>query len=1154
MAADLWSLEQDSAVLSHLVPSSASVPTPPWLQTHLSCSRDHLPSCTSIRRSLTMLALLWALPSSDAFTAAPTLQYHLSSSPPLFPSTLITGSVSHSWAPLRWRTRRLLHRRARWHEDMIDRLLLPSLLGLPSLDLPVDRESEPHFIDSFDPAVSGMNLLLVERFDKLLQLAPPSPRTVSVDLYSNPSHSFAYSILLESVFSTVSDSVDPPLIVDSGASCCISPCKGDFESYSQSSAKIKDLSGTNAVGGEGILRWHVLDCNGRAQTISIKGYHIPNASVRLLSPQALYKSLGGHGEQDLMKYLLMLPENVILDAPYGRANLPILPMRSPENTSCFWSRCFSFHTSEQDVWARNILASSNQNPTLAQKELLLWHQLQNISRHRRDSHPSTSSDLVRLHSGPLLPCTYNVPSTACDNLLRAACEISKAIRWLPSVRATHSGHQPHMLLKENHVHPGDCMSCDHFISPVPGRVISSSGHSSSTNGYTCGTIYVDHCSTFLFINHQLTTSASDTIRGKLLLEREAADVGVAIKGYHTDNGVFSSAAFRSHCDDLGQSLRFSGVGAHHQNGVAERAIQTVTNMARANMPHATLHWPDRSFIDLWPLAMNYAVWVFNKLPRTGVGLSPEEMFSGIKCPRSGLPRTHVFGCPVYVLDPRLQDGKKIPKWDSRARQGLFIGFSPRNSSLVPLVLNPRTQHISPQFHVIFDDAFSTVPSLTTVAERDHRFEQLFQSSRECYLDSIDVSSNPVSLDDHWLSPSDLAQLNQERRRDLLSRTPCLRPPSASTTDPVPEGVQPVPPAATMVPLPAPEGVPPSTPVTSPPAPKEVPPASDTSGVPFDDPLPPPAPDGSPVSHRFPSRTRGGTWKDGLALNRRYTHGQWKTGFTCLLSLPHYALSIASSWGQPPPAVANVGRLGSPRHGTARIRHAHIADLALLQGDWSGFGSTISSGSPSIFSAYLQPDLSDDLGSFSITDVQPHILAAKSATNTADNPTYGQAINSPHAEKWWEAMESELTTLETDLQAWELVPRTAEGFLGFDIVWPGSSITLLQVGLTKRIIAALGLCSSLSTPIGTPAETTPLPKDVDGSPASGSFNYVAAVGMLLYLSGHSRPDIGFVVHQCARYTFHPTRRHELALIRIGRFFDSSRYVPPAHTSAILRDLR
>eukprot|EP00804_Cyclotella_cryptica_P016249 CCRYP_005730-RC/>CCRYP_005730-RC protein AED:0.47 eAED:0.42 QI:0/-1/0/1/-1/0/1/0/200 len=190
-------------------------------------------------------------------------------------------------------------------------------------------------------------------------------------------------------------------------------------------------------------------------------------------------------------------------------------------------------------------------------------------------------------------------------------------------------------------------------------------------------------------------------------------------------------------------------------------------MARANMLHATLHWPERSFIDLWPLAMDYAVWVYNRLPQHGAGLSPEELFSGIKFPRSGLPRAHVFGSPVYVLDPRLQDGKKIPKWDSRARQGIFVGFSTRHSSLVPLILNPRTQHISPQYHVIFDDAFTTVPSLTSADERDLRFEKLFQTARECYIDSSDISPSTDLLDDHWLSPSDLAHRQSIRQQDLL---------------------------------------------------------------------------------------------------------------------------------------------------------------------------------------------------------------------------------------------------------------------------------------------------------------------------------------------------------------------------------------------------
>jgi hypothetical protein len=100
--------------------------------------------------------------------------------------------------------------------------------------------------------------------------------------------------------------------------------------------------------------------------------------------------------------------------------------------------------------------------------------------------------------------------------------------------------------------------------------------------------------------------------------------------------------------------------------------------------------------------------------------------------------------------------------------------------------------------------------------------------------------------------------------------------------------------------------------------------------------------------------------------------------------------------------------------------------------------------------------------------------------------------------------------------------TAEGFLGVDIKCSTdkngqSNLTLLQTGLTKRIVEALGLNTNFSTKIATPAETSPLPKDALGEPVAGNINYAAVTGMLLYLSGHSRPDIAFAVHQCTRYT-------------------------------------
>jgi hypothetical protein len=63
---------------------------------------------------------------------------------------------------------------------------------------------------------------------------------------------------------------------------------------------------------------------------------------------------------------------------------------------------------------------------------------------------------------------------------------------------------------------------------------------------------------------------------------------------------------------------------------------------------------------------------------------------------------------VYVLDRRLQAGKHLPKWDDKACIGLFLSWSPRHSCKVALILNLITGHVSPQFHVEFDDMFETM--------------------------------------------------------------------------------------------------------------------------------------------------------------------------------------------------------------------------------------------------------------------------------------------------------------------------------------------------------------------------------------------------------------------------------------------------------------
>ncbi|KAL7474080.1 hypothetical protein ACHAW6_000074, partial [Cyclotella cf. meneghiniana] len=103
--------------------------------------------------------------------------------------------------------------------------------------------------------------------------------------------------------------------------------------------------------------------------------------------------------------------------------------------------------------------------------------------------------------------------------------------------------------------------------------------------------------------------------------------------------------------------------------------------------------------------------------------------------------------------------------------------------------------------------------------------------------------------------------------------------------------------------------------------------------------------------------------------------------------------------------------------------------------------------------------------------------------------------------------------------------SAEGFLGVDVKSLGTPsaphLLLIQAGLTKCIVEALGLYSSFSSVAPTPAETSLLPKDSLGVQATRTFNYVAVVGMLLNLCGHTHPDIAFTVHPCASYTFCPT---------------------------------
>ena len=195
-------------------------------------------------------------------------------------------------------------------------------------------------------------------------------------------------------------------------------------------------------------------------------------------------------------------------------------------------------------------------------------------------------------------------------------------------------------------------------------------------------------------------------------------------------------------------MTFSGAGAHHMDADAERGIGTIVSlMARIRMIHAKLRWPDAITPALWPKAVDYTANIYNSGPRNN-NTCPLDILLRTVVPRSRLlALLHVWGCPAWVLHPKLQEGGKIPTWDPRSHDAIFVGLalSKRHTSTVPLV-------ITSQFHVVFDDWFSTVASLTATESLDpHVWTDIFSNSRHQVF--FDVN-DPIELSDEWLSNDD----------------------------------------------------------------------------------------------------------------------------------------------------------------------------------------------------------------------------------------------------------------------------------------------------------------------------------------------------------------------------------------------------------------
>jgi hypothetical protein len=303
--------------------------------------------------------------------------------------------------------------------------------------------------------------------------------------------------------------------------------------------------------------------------------------------------------------------------------------------------------------------------------------------------------------------------------------------------------------------PGKTVSVDQLISAHPGLVPRFDGKHDRSR-ITAVTVFFDHFTNFSYCHLMRSTDTEETLAAKLAFEKVAQSYGVNIERYHADNGRFAEKSFKAAVEDASQKISFCGVDAHHQAGIIERHIQELTKNARTLLLHAKRNWPDAIGTILWPFAIKAAERRHNLFRLDDKGNTPLSRFADTQV-MTPMEDSHTWGCPVYILEAKAAQGK-MPKWEPRSRLEIYLGNSPCHAGSVALVLNPKTLNISPQYHVVFDDHFSTIPYLqkgsvpphweelvTKCSEHatDQDFDQAFQMAQEESTDDSEISTETI---------------------------------------------------------------------------------------------------------------------------------------------------------------------------------------------------------------------------------------------------------------------------------------------------------------------------------------------------------------------------------------------------------------------------
>ncbi|CAI7847256.1 unnamed protein product [Closterium sp. NIES-54] len=183
----------------------------------------------------------------------------------------------------------------------------------------------------------------------------------------------------------------------------------------------------------------------------------------------------------------------------------------------------------------------------------------------------------------------------------------------------------------------------------------------------------------------------DWIRGARRQLSESFDSDLPVLRLHSDRGgEFSSDLLRAFCRAEGIHQTFTLPASPQQNGIAERRIGMVMDVARTSMIHAAApHF-------LWPIAVQYAAHQINLQPRVSLPeTTPTLRWTG-KVGDASVFR--VWGSQAFVRDT------SADKLSSRAIPCVFLGFPPDAPGWQ--FYHPTSRRVLSSQDVMFDKSVS----------------------------------------------------------------------------------------------------------------------------------------------------------------------------------------------------------------------------------------------------------------------------------------------------------------------------------------------------------------------------------------------------------------------------------------------------------------